>query len=462
VTVRRFDTDIAIVGGGPAGLAAGTAAREVGARALVIDAFPDPGGQYFMQAPDTDAPRATSRQMAEGARAIAAAKAAGVEFVAGAEIFAAYPGFRLHGIDGAGAFSVHCRAVIAACGAHDRTMAFPGWTLPGVMTPGGGQRLAKLQGVLPGRRIVVAGSGPFLFAVAEALIQKGADIVALVEARRPAAGLALHLARHPERWGEAWRLYKTARGNVGELITGQMVVEARGRGRVESVVIADRRSGTRREIGSIDSLLIGYGFQPAIELTSLLGCGHRFDEALGGWHVAVDGDSVQTSVAGVYGAGEVLGVAGARPALLSGRLAGLASAAALGFAVDPLAIETARRGLKRARRFGHGLGRLFVPPAELVDLPDDATIVCRCEEITAGVIRDACAEGAASTYNAKIWTRAGMGRCQGRICRMSVSRLVARNSGRSLEEIGFNRARLPIRPAPIEAVHAALAEEPPA
>jgi hypothetical protein len=138
----------------------------------------------------------------------------------------------------------------------------------------------------------------------------------------------------------------------------------------------------------------------------------------------------------------------------------LASASSLGFAVDPLSVELARRGLARARRFGHGLGRLFAPPANLADLPDDATIVCRCEEITAGAIKAACAAGAASAYNTKIWTRAGMGRCQGRICRMSVSRLVARHSGRDLEAVGFNRARLPMRPAPIEVVLEALAEGP--
>lgn len=456
MTARRYDTDIAIVGAGPAGLAAATAARGAGARVLVVDAFPEPGGQYYMQPPKIagdDPPQAI-----EGRSAIAAARAAGAEFLTGAEIFAAYPGFRLYGTDGDGAFAIDCRSVIAACGAHDRTMAFPGWTLPGVMTPGGGQRLAKLQGLLPGKRIILAGSGPFLWAVADSLLRKGAQIAALVEAQRPSLALAVHLARHPERWREAWRLHKKVRDSAAEIVYGHLIVEARGRERVAAVTIADRRGGARREIGNIDSLLVGYGFQPAIELTSLLGCAHRFDDALGGWHAAADPATGLTTVPGVYATGEVLGVAGARPATLSGRLAGLASAAALGCAVDPLAQELAWRRLKRARRFGHGLGRLFAPPPELAALPAGDTIVCRCEDITAGAIRAACAAGAASTHNAKLWTRAAMGRCQGRICRMTVTRLIAQATGRTVAEIGCNRPRVPMRPVAIDAVLAAMAE----
>jgi D-hydroxyproline dehydrogenase subunit alpha len=458
MTARRLEPDIAVIGAGPAGLAAALAARRAGARVLAIDAFAEPGGQYYMQPPATAPAPPPAPQAEEGRRAIAAARAAGVEFLVGSEIFAAYPGFRLHGAGAAGPVSIGCRSLIVATGAQDRTVAFPGWTLPGVMTPGAGQRLAKLNGVLPGRRIVIAGSGPFLFAVADSLIAKGANIVALVEARRPAWPLGLHLARHPERWREAWRLVRTVRAKVGRMIFGQLVVEATGRGRVEAVRIAASRDAPGEAIDGIDALLVGYGFQPAIEFTALLGCDHRFDDALGGWHVAADPASGLTSVAGVYAAGEALGVAGARPAVLSGTLAGLASARSLGFAVDAGALADLAPALARARRFGHGLGRLFAPPAALDALADDRTIVCRCEEVRAGEIRAACADGAGSSYGAKLWTRAGMGRCQGRICRMSLARLVARETGRSLEEVGFNRPRVPVRPVPLDDVLAAMAD----
>jgi NADPH-dependent 2,4-dienoyl-CoA reductase/sulfur reductase-like enzyme len=456
VSARRIETGIAVIGAGPAGLAAATAAARAGARVTVLDAFPDPGGQYWMQAPGTPP---ASLQMADGARAIAVARAAGVEILTGTELFAAYPGFRLFAAGEGGAVAIAARALVVASGAHDRVVAFPGWTLPGVMTAGAGQRLAKLHGVLPGRRIVLAGSGAFLLAVAESLLAKGAEIAALVEARRPSAALARHLASHPERWRETARLVATARRGARRIVFGRIVVAAGGQDRVESVRLAAAPGGPAEEIDGIDALLVGYGFQPAIDTTAMLGCDHRFDDALGGWHVAADPATGLTSVAGLYAAGEVLGVAGARPALLSGEIAGLSAAAALGRAVDRARLAACRRALVRARAFGHGLGRLFAPPPGLERLADDDTIVCRCEEVRAGEIRAACAAGAGSAYAAKIWTRAGMGRCQGRICRMSLTRLVAAETGRGLEAVGFNRPRVPLRPVPLTAVLAAMQSE---
>lgn len=455
MTVKRLETDICVVGAGPAGLAAATAAAAAGARTLVVDAFPSPGGQYWMQPPVTaDA----TAQALEGQDAIAAARAAAVQFLPGTEIFAAYPGFKLYGTGTEGAVKIVCRRLIAASGAHDRSVAFPGWTLPGVMTPGGAQRLAKLQGVLPGKRIVLAGSGPFLWSVADSLLRKGATIVALVEAQQPSLALGMHLLGYPERWLETWRLVRHVRAHVGSVIFGQIVVAAEGQDRVAAVTLRDRRTGTLQKIEAIDSLLVGYGFQPSIELTSVLGCRHRYDDALGGWHAEADPRTGLTSVSGVYAAGEVLGVAGARPASCSGRLAGLASAAALGFATDPLERTVAWRGLKRARRFGHGLGRLFAPPPELAGLATESTLVCRCEDVRAGEVFAACAAGAASNYNAKLWTRAGMGRCQGRVCRMTLTALIGKATGRAAVDIGFNRPRFPIRPAPVQTVLEAMTE----
>jgi NADPH-dependent 2,4-dienoyl-CoA reductase/sulfur reductase-like enzyme len=453
VSARRLETEIAVIGAGPAGLAAASAAARAGARVTMLDAFPDPGGQYWMQAPGGGP---ASAQMAEGARAIAAARAAGAELLTGTELFAAYPGFRLFAAGEGAPLAIAARVLVVASGAHDRVVAFPGWTLPGVMTAGAGQRLAKLHGVLPGSRIVLAGSGPFLLAVAESLIAKGAEIAALIEARRPSPALARHLARHPERWGEMARLLSAARRGVRRIVFGRIVVAARGRDRVEAVRVAASPGAPAEEIDGIDALLVGYGFQPAIDATALLGCEHRFDETLGGWHVVADPGTGRTSVPDVYAAGEVLGVAGARPALLSGEIAGLSAAAALGRAVDMARLAACRQALARARAFGHGLGRLFAPPPDLERLAADDTIVCRCEEVRAGEIRAACAAGAASAYAAKIWTRAGMGRCQGRICRMSLTRLVAASTGRGLEAVGFNRPRVPLRPVPLTTALAAM------
>ncbi len=454
---QAITTDIAVVGAGPAGLAAATAARRSGATVLLIDAFAMAGGQYFMQPVSGVNTRA---QVRAGNAAIRAAAAVGVKMLTGTEIFAAYPGFQLFGSGAQGAVAVNASAVIAATGAHDRVMAFPGWTLPGVMTAGAGQRLTKVNGVLPGRRVVIAGSGPFLWAVAQSLLDKGADIAALVEARHPSPSLVAHLAVFPERWLETVGLVAPVLREVKRVVFGRIVAEATGDGRLEQVAIADS-DGTRAEtLTGIDALLISYGFQPNLEITALLDCVHDFDDALGGWYAVVDGDTGRTSIPGLYASGEVTGIAGARPALLSGELAGLSAAAALGFATDSsdAKLATLRQRLARARRFGHGLGRLFVPLPELDRLARPDTILCRCEEITRAEVQAACGEGADNIYGMKIWTRAGMGRCQGRLCRMSLTACIARATGRSPRLVGFNHPRVPSRPVPVEQVLAAMQE----
>jgi D-hydroxyproline dehydrogenase subunit alpha len=445
---ERYAVDVAVVGGGPAGLAAATAAGRSGATALLVDAFSQVGGQYFMQPlAGTD----DSEQIRRGRAAIAEARAGGVTLLTGVEIFAAYPGFRLFGAGGGRSILIDARAVIAANGAHDRVMAFPGWTLPRVMTAGAGQRLAKLNGVLPGKRVVIAGSGVFLWAVAQTLLDKGAEIVALVEARQPSFALGSHLLAFPERWREAAGLYRSVSVRVKRLIFGKLVAKAIGSGRVDEIVLCDPKAERRETISGFDALLVSHGFQPNIETTSLLDCAHRFDDALGGWHALVDDDG-RTSASGLFAVGEVAGVAGYRPAALSGQLAGIAAAADLGlrFGAAGSHLDRLRKELARAKRFGHGLGKLFAPLTELQRFAKDDTILCRCEEVTRGEILAAVREGSDSIHAAKMWTRTGMGRCQGRMCRMSVVACISEASGRPSELIGYNRPRTPCRPVALE------------
>jgi len=447
-------TDVAVVGAGPAGLAAALAARRSGASVLVIDSFGHAGGQYFMQPADGGRP---GPQAVRGQQSIEAAAAAGVTFLPGHEVIAAYPGFQLFAAGQGRGASIRARAVVAANGAHERVMAFPGWTLPGVMTAGAGQRLAKVNGVLPGQRVAVAGSGIFLWAVAQTLLQKGAQIEALIEARRPSAELASHFAAHPERWGEALSLAYCVKSRVRRIAWGHMVREASGTNHLESISIGPTGGGPGETIGGLDALLISHGFQPNIEITSLLDCTHRFDEAAGGWHAVADAQG-RTSIDGLYAVGEVTGVAGARPAILSGELAGYAAAEDLGLkpCLPRGGIERLARQLRRARRFGLGLGRLFAPLPELQSAQRDDTLLCRCEEVTRKDILAACRDGAHSLHAVKTWTRAGMGRCQGRMCRMSVTACVADATGRAPDLLGYNRSRVPTRPVPIDQILAAM------
>jgi D-hydroxyproline dehydrogenase subunit alpha len=452
--------DVAVIGGGPAGLAAATAAARTGAGVHLLDGAPAAGGQYWMQPIGGHA----SAQSQAGAVAIAAARDAGVHIHTGADVWAVFDRFRILAAIGAEPLEIATRAIVVASGAQDRIPAFPGWTLPGVLTAGAAQRLAKLGGVRAGKRVVVAGSGPFLLVVAGVLRTLDTELVAFIEAQRPGITAALHVARFPERWGETLNLLRPIASARTQRRFGWIVTEALGTDHVEAVRIARLDANgaidlrRTRVIDGIDALVTGWGFRPSIEVTAQLGCAHAFDNARGGWFCETDARTGRASIAGVYAAGEVTGVAGAICAQLGGRIAGETAAADLGFTAPPAADRTAlQQRLARATAFAAALNALYAPPPALAALAQPDTIVCRCESVTAAEIRRACSEGAESAYGAKLWTRAGMGRCQGRMCGWSIARILARDGDDARP--GFNTPRIPLRPVSLDVVAAALDDE---
>lgn len=458
----RATCDLIVVGAGPAGLAAATAAAQCGLETIILDSYPQPGGQYFMQAAGTPAASVRTWQMRQGAEAIANAEAAGARILRSAEVWAIFPGFSVHAWDEHQPIELRAESVLVATGAHDRTVAFPGWTLPGVMTPGAAQRLAKTSGIPPGKRTLLAGSGPFLLPVAGAVLKAGGHLVEIVEAQKSYSSIFWRLAGYPEKWPEALRLLKPLLAARTPRSFGEVVVAAHGNGRVEEVELAplDNRGhpilSRRRRVDGIDSLLVGYGFRPQTELTSILGCEHRFDERAGGWHCAVDPASGATSVAGVYAAGETTGIGGAEPAKLSGTIAGLAIAEARGVVSTEARRRRLCKRLRRAARFADALNRDFPLPAGLGDLLTADTVICRCEDVTAGEVRSELQMGADDYLGVKLWTRAGMGPCQGRICQASLVRFLASMTGKTPQEIGYNTPRIPVRPVPLSVVSEAL------
>ena len=467
--------DVAVVGAGPAGLAAATTAAEHGLRVLLLDAGSRPGGQYFRHRDEraADAHGAVFRRLRSAlARHVSTGR---IDYRArhqvwsiGADPSAGGPGFAVLALDeepsaGAnrteGPTSVHstARAVVVATGAYDRHLPFPGWDLPGVLAAGGAQALWKGSGVLPGTRIVVAGSGPFLLPVAAGLAEGGAQVVGVYEASR-ARRYVRHgrvLGRHPARFAEAGAYaWKLARHRV-PYRTGHAVVAAHGTDRLTGVTLARvdsrRRPVPRTErLVACDTLAVGYGFTPQLDLLAELGCELRAG-ADGTAAVTVDTDQL-TSVAGVYTAGETTGVGGAALALVEGELAGLAVAAS-GHAVaasgHPVAasghtgavtdggggIDVRRVHCLRARRdalraFADVLHDVHpLPTDRLAELPDD-TLVCRCEEVSAGAVRRAVHDlGASDLRSVKLFTRTGMGWCQGRICTAATVALTAGLTG---------------------------------
>ena len=464
--------DLLVVGGGPAGIAAAGAARRAGLSVVLVDERPSLGGQIYKQPGPgftvTD-PSAMDRQFRQGRALIESLNGADVDIRLRTSVVAVEGTTTVLVAEGQPASAVVTPRKVVATGAHDRPVAFPGWTLPGVITAGGLQTLAKSQRVLPGRRMVFAGSGPVALAFPAQLAHYGASIVEALEAG-PAP-----------RLNDLLRIARAARGNTPLLRDAvryralllrhrvplsyrRMIVRAEGDGRVEHVVHAavdaDWRivPGTERGVDT-DVLCLGYGFVSSIELPRLLGCRFDYAEDLGG-HVVRRDDWLRTSVEGVYAAGDGAGVEGSYVAIDEGTIAGTAAAldaGALGQAEAGSLTAAARARLGRRRALTAATSRLYRFGPGITELATQETIICRCEVVARRSI-DAAVDATDDINVVKAYTRAGMGPCQGKNCQRHIAAMIARRHGRAIADVPLPTPRMPLRPVPIAAMPAAVVD----
>ena len=455
---------LAIVGAGPAGLSAAIAAAKCGLRPVVIDENAAPGGQIYRQLPRgfrVEQPEALGPTYEKGQKLLARAYDANIELKLGTTVWGLFDPLTLGLESGDKAESLQCGALILATGGYDRAIPFPGWTLPGVMTLGGAQTLVKSQRMLPGKKIILSGAGPFLLPVTSQLIEAGANIVAVLEASKPMGWLsrASSLWGQWDRFREGWDYVKPLlKARVGVRF-GQAVIEAWGRGRVEGVVTASLDDNWRPIAGTeqtilADAVAVGYGFSVNTQLSRLCRCEHEFRKGYGGWTVKVDSRQA-TSVAKVFAAGETTGIGGSDIAAAEGSIAGYSAAESLGMISESEA--RARRApyverLRKLRPFARMMADLFSPRDGLFDITSPETVVCRCEEVTAAQIHEAIDNGANDLTGVKSRTRAGMGMCQGRVCGASVATLVARRTGRGQGEVGSFTGRPIVKPVSMGAL----------
>ena len=392
----RHNCDVLVIGGGPAGLAAAACAAEGGARVTIVDDNPGLGGQIW---------RGEQRKPSapEAAEWLRRAQTAQVEFIGGAQVYDQPEKGLLLAENFDGVIGLRYRRLILATGARERFLPFPGWTLPNVMGAGGLQALVKSGLPIDGSKVVVAGSGPLLLAVAAYLRKSGAEVLLIAEQapQRRLLAFGLGLWNSPAKIVQAIKLKRQLAG-VPHL-TDCWPLAANGEERLQSVTL---RRGRKTWDVACDYLACGFHLVPNIELAAFFGC------AVHAGAVQVD-EFQQTTIPDIYCAGEATGIGGLEVSLMEGRIAGLAAAGRQ----EKARVLIAER--RRLHRFADLLNRTFALREELKSLPQPETIVCRCEDVSFARLKKQTAWRAA-----KLHTRCGMGPCQGRVCGAAIEFLL--------------------------------------
>ncbi|ABQ34034.1 Opine oxidase subunit A [Bradyrhizobium sp. BTAi1] len=433
-----------MIGAGPAGLAATTATARAGLSTLLLDENAGPGGQVWRAIGATPVKNEAllGADYWSGAEIARAARDSGAEIIHRATVWSLDRNLELGVSVGGGSAFIKAKRVIIATGAQERPFPIPGWTLPGVMTAGAAQTMLKSSGLVPDGPTVLAGQGPLLWLLAAQILRLGGRIDRVLDTT-PRAN---YLAALPHAFAFMTSLYfvkglammREVRAKV-KVTTGVTELAAAGTDRLESVSYVT--AGGRRERLPVELLLLHHGVVPNVNLAMAAGVEHRWNELQLCWTPVLDADG-NSSIPGITIAGDGAGIGGAQAALWRGRIAAERAIKAL----RPTAkVSDLSPQLKRAERGRTFLDVLF-RPAKQFRIPDGDTIVCRCEEITAKDVLDSVAIGATGPNQLKAYRRTGMGPCQGRLCGLTVTELMAEARGKSPQEIGYYRLRAPVKP----------------
>jgi NADPH-dependent 2,4-dienoyl-CoA reductase/sulfur reductase-like enzyme len=449
---------VIIVGSGLAGMAAADLLVRHGLSVLVVDDNAHTGGQLLRKPPYAGSlgrrfePDHLKRR---GMRLMQNLKKGRVRFLSGAQVLGIYPERTLLVEQPRGYAAEYCAdAMILATGARERHLPFKGWTLPGVMATGAAQILIKSSGILPGQKTLIGGCGPLMLVLAAEILANGGKVRAVLDQSKAAKKLNAVTAG-PAVWPKfiegAVYLARLAAARV-PMKQGVRIVEARGRQALDAVVAARVNTkgciiqGTEK-IYPTDTLAVGYGFSPNIELPQQAGCSVSYSVDKGGWYVNVD-ESMATAVNGIYAVGETTGIAGAGKSLIEGQIAAwdILYRQARVIRKD---LENQIRPLLRQRgrqvRYGGFINQLCrLAPDCYAAIPDE-TVICRCEEITMGEVRRQLDHGFSTLNGIKKATRCGMGNCQGRTCGPILFDIISAFTQRPPASVGYTSARSPVK-----------------
>ena len=463
---ERHDCDVLIVGAGPAGMSAATELAKAGTTVIITDERPEPGGQFFKQLAHSHSfalNKPSDSQYRDGAVLIEMLMNSDAQLIGNANAWGAFRdeagNIEVCVASGTKSYIVHTRQLILATGAFESAPAFPGWTLPGVMTTGAAQGLVRAYRVAPGQKVLIAGNGPLNLHLACELVNGGVEVVAMAEsASGPSIGRARAaigaLMSSPSLILRGIGYLRALRKHRVPMFYGYHILRADGDERVRSGSIAKigrdavLLPDTEKQF-EVDAICLGYALHPSNEIARSLGCEH--DIVAPGFVVPVRDGNFKTTVDGVFiiGDGGVLG--GAHVAMVEGRLV---TQAVLGNLLKDEQKSNHRdlRLLQRHRRFQRHLWTMYEAPEVDTALPD--TPLCRCEMVTLGTITSLIESGIDDLGSLKRLCRVGMGPCQGRYCQKRIATILANMTENVPASKDMLAPQLPVKPVLIANVAA--------
>lgn len=465
------DWDLIVVGAGPAGLAAATVGANAGLKTLLLDENTGPGGQVYRGIAASRFARHHSllgEDYWRGEPLVDALKASCARVVHGATVWSLDATREVGVLIDDAAQMLQAREVIIATGALERPFPIPGWTLPGVMTAGAAQTLLKSSGLVADGSTVLAGCGPLLWLLAAQTLRVGGRIDAILDTTprenwREALPLLPAFVRSP-LFRKGLSLMREVRA-ASKITTGVVSIEAVANREGRLAAVEWRTASGKKGSADARHLLLHQGVVPNVNLAMAAGVEHRWDDLQLCWRPVLDGSGA-TSIPGISIAGDGAGIGGASAAEERGRIAACAAARRIGDrspvppkTLDTIALIEPIEVKARAILARHEAGRAFIDtlyrPAKPFRVPArDDTIVCRCEEVSAGQIRETVKLGCEGPNQMKAFLRCGMGPCQGRLCGLTVTELMADSRGVTPQEIGYYRLRPPVKPIALSALAA--------